>query len=103
MATDYKIILPTATISAFDVPEDIAPKQSPMSGKRPDLQAYDPYSLDPTVMAFDPLQQIGEMTGGPEAKVYTKAIRTRQSLCGKCFGVGCLNADEVCIRITDYL
>lgn len=65
------------TVMAFDVPEssDLAPKKSPMSGKRPDLQPteeYSPYSLDPTVMAFDPLAQIGEQLGGAEAKAPPK-------------------------------
>ena len=53
------------TISAFDVPENLtAPKISPMSGRRPDLQPveeFSPYSLDPTINAFDPMQFIGNM------------------------------------------
>jgi hypothetical protein len=53
------------TISAFDVPENLtAPKISPMSGRRPDLQPeeeFSPYSLDPTINAFDPIQAIGNM------------------------------------------
>jgi len=61
------------TISAFDVVEDtVAPKVSPMTGKRPDLQPteeFSPYSLDPTINAFDPMALIGEMTGGAEAKI----------------------------------
>jgi len=53
------------TISAFDVAEDLtAPKKSAMSGRRQDLQPnaeYSPYSLDPTINAFDPMQAMGEV------------------------------------------
>jgi len=62
------------TISAFDVPEDtlMAPKRSTMTGKRPDLQPdqeFSPYSLDPTINAFDPMGAIsqGMEFGGNEA------------------------------------
>ena len=57
-----------ATISAFDVPDDVAPKQSAMSGQRPDLQPFDIYSVDPTISAFDPLAAAGEVLGGAEQK-----------------------------------
>ena len=57
-----------ATISAFDVPDDVAPKPSAMSGKRPDLQPFDIYSVDPTINAFDPLAAAGEVLGGAEQK-----------------------------------
>jgi hypothetical protein len=61
------------TISAFDVPEDtlVAPKRSTMAGKRPDLQPdqeFNPYSLDPTISSFDPMETIGSLMGGTEAK-----------------------------------
>jgi hypothetical protein len=53
------------TISAFDFEEDLtAPKKSPMSGRRQDLQPdaeYSPYSLDPTINAFNPIQAMGEV------------------------------------------
>jgi hypothetical protein len=53
------------TISAFDFGEDLtAPKKSPMSGRRQDLQPdaeYSPYSLDPTINAFNPMQAMGEV------------------------------------------
>jgi hypothetical protein len=62
------------TISSFDVPEDtlMAPKRSTMTGKRPDLQPdqeFSPYSLDPTINAFDPMGAIsqGMEFGGNEA------------------------------------
>ena len=61
------------TISAFDVPEDtlMATKRS-TTGKRPDLQPdqeFSPYSLDPTINAFDPMGVIsqGMEFGGNEA------------------------------------
>ena len=60
------------TISAFGAPsEDFAPNPSAMSGKRPDLQfeEYSPYSLDPTINAFDPMGAIGQAIGGQEEKV----------------------------------
>ena len=61
------------TISAFDVPEEtlVAPKRSTMAGKRPDLQPdqeFNPYSLDPTISSFDPMETIGSLMGGTEAK-----------------------------------
>jgi hypothetical protein len=67
------------TISAFDVAEDLtAPKKSAMSGRRQDLQPdaeYSPYSLDPTINAFDPMQAIGEVlspepTARPQGNPY---------------------------------
>lgn len=62
-----------ATVMAFDVPEigseDVAPKKSAMTGKRPDLQVYDPYSIDPTISAFDPLAAVHELTSGPSQTV----------------------------------
>ena len=62
-----------ATVMAFDVPEigseDVAPKKSAMTGKRPDLQVYDPYSIDPTISAFDPLEAVHELTSGPSQPV----------------------------------
>ena len=72
-----------ATISAFDVPEDLtAPKKSTMSGRRQDLQPnvedlqpnaeYSPYSLDPTINAFNPMESIGGMMGGQEEKLATR-------------------------------
>jgi len=58
-----------ATISAFDVPQDLtAPKKSAMFGRRLDLQPdaenlqptqeFSPYSLDPTINAFNALETI---------------------------------------------
>jgi hypothetical protein len=72
MATGIKDYSSDPTISAFGAPsEDFAPNPSPMSGMRPDLQyqEYSPYSLDPTINAFDPLAHIGEAMGGPEEKM----------------------------------
>jgi hypothetical protein len=72
MATATKDYSSDPTISAFGAPsEDFAPSPSPMSGKRPDLQfeEYSPYSLDPTISAFDPLKAFGEAMGGPEEKM----------------------------------
>ena len=67
------------TISAFDVAEDLTtPKKSAMSGRRQDLQPdaeYSPYSLDPTINAFDPMQAMGEVlspepTARPQGNPY---------------------------------
>jgi hypothetical protein len=76
-ATAIKDYSTDATVSAFDTPEDlIAPKQSAMTGKRPDLQPqaveYSPYSLDPTINAFNPMEAIGEALGGQEQKLPPK-------------------------------
>jgi hypothetical protein len=62
------------TISAFETIDDlVAPKPSAMTGIRPDLQPnvvdYSPYSLDPTINAFNPMEAIGEAFGGQEQKL----------------------------------
>jgi hypothetical protein len=59
------------TVSAFETTEELfAPKPSSMSGRRPDLQFdsvvdYSPYSLDPTINAFNPIEAI-EQAFSPE-------------------------------------
>jgi hypothetical protein len=59
------------TVSAFETTEELfAPKPSPMSGIRPDLQYgpvvdYSPYSLDPTINAFNPMEAL-EQAFNPE-------------------------------------
>ena len=59
------------TVSAFETTEELfAPKPSPMSGIRSDLQYgsavdYSPYSLDPTINAFNPMQAL-EQAFNPE-------------------------------------
>jgi hypothetical protein len=62
------------TVSAFETIDDlVAPKPSAMTGIRPDLQPnvvdYSPYSLDPTINAFNPMEAIGEAFGGQEQKL----------------------------------
>ena len=58
------------TVSAFETIDDlVAPKPSAMSGIRPDLQPnvvdFSPYSLDPTINAFNPMEAI-EQAFSPE-------------------------------------